>query len=106
MTELEEFLTSNDITSLLSNEKNYPSKMTIARPKNHKIFHVGNVIDYEKCVSIVGTRSCSEFGAQFAFDLAKELVNHDYKIISGLAQGIDASAHHGCALKIMELELQ
>jgi len=96
MTELEEFLTSNDITSLLSNEKNYPSKMTIARPKNHKIFHVGNVIDYEKCVSIVGTRSCSEFGAQFAFDLAKELVNHDYKIISGLAQGIDASAHHGC----------
>ena len=96
MTELEEFLTSNDITSLLSNEKNYPSKMTIARPKNHKIFHVGNVIDYKKCVSIVGTRSCSEFGAQFAFDLAKELVNHDYKIISGLAQGIDASAHHGC----------
>jgi DNA processing protein len=96
MTDLEEFLTSNDITSLLSNEKNYPSKMTIARPKNHKIFHVGNVIDYEKCVSIVGTRSCSEFGAQFAFDLAKELVNHDYKIISGLAQGIDASAHHGC----------
>ena len=96
MSDLEEFLTSNDITSLLSNEKNYPSKMTIARPKNHKIFHVGNVIDYEKCVSIVGTRSCSEFGAQFAFDLAKELVNHDYKIISGLAQGIDASAHHGC----------
>ena len=96
MTELEEFLTSNDITSLLSNEKNYPSKMTIARPKNHKIFHVGNVIDYEKCVSIVGTRLCSEFGAKFAFDLAKELVNHDYKIISGLAHGIDASAHRGC----------
>ena len=96
MIDLEEFLTSNEITSLLSNENNYPSKMTITRPKNHKIFHIGNVVDYEKCVSIVGTRSCSESGAQFAFDLAKELVNHDYKIISGLAQGIDASAHHGC----------
>ena len=96
MVDLEEFLSNNEITLLRSNEKNYPTKMTIAKPKNHKIFHIGNVVDYEKCVSVVGTRSCSKFGTQFAFDLVKELVNLDYKIISGLAQGIDASAHHGC----------
>ena len=37
MVDLEEFLSNNEITLLRSNEKNYPTKMTIAKPKNHKI---------------------------------------------------------------------
>ena len=92
----EEFLANNGITPLLSNDQNYPKKLSIVKQKNHKIFHIGNIVNYENCVSVVGSRSCSEFGKEFAFNLAKKLVENNFTIVSGLAHGIDTHAHHGC----------
>ena len=96
--ELEEFLSNNGISTLFSDDIHYPSKISRARskPENHKIYHLGNFTNYEKCVSVVGTRSCSEFGKEFTFNLVKKLIHYDYKIISGLAKGIVTFAHHGC----------
>lgn len=46
-------------------------------------------------VSIVGTRRCTRYGADVAFDLGKAAAAHGVAVISGLAVGIDAAAHAG-----------
>ena len=46
-------------------------------------------------VTIVGTRSCSPYGAQVARRLGRELAAAGATVVSGLARGIDAEAHRG-----------
>ncbi len=46
-------------------------------------------------VTIVGTRRCTRYGADVAFDLGKAAAAHGVTVISGLAIGIDAAAHAG-----------
>ena len=47
------------------------------------------------CVSIVGTRRCTDYGRGVARKLARELAGVGIPIISGLARGIDTTAHQG-----------
>ncbi len=60
------------------------------------LYSKGN-IDYncEKVVSIVGTRGITEYGQAFCRDFVKELSLQypDLLIVSGLAYGVDISAH-------------
>lgn len=46
-------------------------------------------------ISIVGARSASSNGCNFANKLARELGEADYAIVSGFASGIDTAAHKG-----------
>jgi len=46
-------------------------------------------------VAIVGTRSCSPYGAQVARRLGRELAAAGAMVVSGLARGVDAEAHRG-----------
>lgn len=48
-----------------------------------------------KMVSIVGARNASLNGKKFAHHLSQGLVESGYVVVSGLARGIDASAHQG-----------
>jgi DNA processing protein len=45
--------------------------------------------------AVVGTRSCSPYGAQVARRLGRELAAAGVTVVSGLARGIDAEAHRG-----------
>jgi DNA processing protein len=45
--------------------------------------------------AVVGTRSCSSYGAQVARRLGRELAAAGVTVVSGLARGIDAEAHRG-----------
>lgn len=47
------------------------------------------------CVAIVGSRRCSTYGQNAALMLSRELAQRGVTIVSGLARGIDASAHRG-----------
>jgi DNA processing protein len=49
----------------------------------------------DKTVAIVGTREPSPAAEQVAKELSMELAERGYTIVSGLAVGIDAAAHHG-----------
>ncbi len=64
------------------------------------LFTLGDVnILSKKLVSIVGSRNASANGLRFAFNLSKKLSQNDYIIVSGLARGIDTSAHKAALAK-------
>lgn len=46
-------------------------------------------------IAIIGARECSTYGKQVTKKIAKELVENNYTVVSGLAVGIDSYAHIG-----------
>jgi DNA processing protein len=48
------------------------------------------------CVAIVGTRKMTAYGSEVTQKFSSELANFGITIISGLAYGIDTTAHKGC----------
>ncbi len=50
---------------------------------------------HKEMVAIVGARRCTPYGTKIAFELAKQLAEMGVVVISGLALGIDTSAHQG-----------
>ena len=49
-----------------------------------------------KILAMVGSRAASYTGQKAAFKLSENLSRHNVSVVSGLACGIDASAHKGC----------
>lgn len=47
------------------------------------------------CVAIIGSRMCSTYGTNAAEMLARDLASRGICVISGLARGIDTTAHRG-----------
>jgi DNA processing protein len=50
----------------------------------------------ERAVAIVGTRNPSPYGTEVAYSLGRGLGAAGVPVVSGLALGIDATAHRGC----------
>lgn len=70
---------------LKTDERNFPILL----------YHQGKKIRFENGVAIVGTRHCSTHAIETARELSRSLSHMGYVIVSGLARGIDASAHRG-----------
>lgn len=49
-----------------------------------------------RTVGIVGTRSITSYGRKWTQKISVALAERGFSIISGLAQGVDTEAHHGC----------
>ncbi|MBK7866111.1 MAG: DNA-protecting protein DprA [Ignavibacteriales bacterium] len=47
----------------------------------------------KKALAIVGSRTPSPYGTKTASDFSRDLVNEGFTVISGLARGIDTTAH-------------
>lgn len=76
-------------------EASYPHALHLLKDPPAKIFYEGNLetlSDY-KCLSIVGTRSCTSYGLDQCRNLVKKFYGKNLCIISGLARGIDSQAH-------------
>ncbi len=50
----------------------------------------------EPAVAVVGSRRASPYGTEVAYALGRGLGASGVPVVSGLALGIDATAHHGC----------
>lgn len=61
------------------------------------VFVRGNVLllDQPRAVAVVGTRRCTSVGRQVAHDFGQGLARVGLNVVSGLALGIDSSAHRG-----------
>lgn len=53
----------------------------------------------QSCVAVVGTRHASIYGNEMAHQISRDLAAHGLTVISGLARGIDTSAHRGALEK-------
>ena len=72
----------------------YPVRLRDARHPVELLYYRGLWNWVEKpSVAVVGTRKPSDFGRQRGGQLARRLVEDDYAVVSGLAEGIDTAAH-------------
>jgi len=77
-------------------EPDYPAYLRAVDPPPPLISLLGRTdILHKPCVAIIGSRNASAIGQRFARQIARELGTTGYTIVSGLARGIDASAHAG-----------
>jgi DNA processing protein len=76
-------------------DENYPPYLKqIAQPPP-VLYYLGEITKADNlAMAIVGTRNVTSYGKQLCKDTAKYLAGHGVTIVSGLARGVDAIAHH------------
>src|SRR3954467_7329080 len=88
------FIEKYKIKPLFLTSADYPIRLYNCYDGPVLLFYKGDAdFNTSKVLSIVGTRSSTEYGRQFTERLVNDLADHGVLIISGLAFGIDAFAH-------------
>lgn len=96
-----EFITQNGIKLYCITDESYPTRLRECEDAPAAIYTLGNIdFNTRHVVSIVGTRHATEYGKDMCTDFVANLARKlpDTLIISGLAYGIDITAHRA-ALK-------
>lgn len=84
------------IEKITIDSKWYPTKLReISKPPQVLYVEGNKKILSTNSISIIGSRLCSNEGKKIAKKFAKDLVNQNITIVSGMANGIDTSAHIG-----------
>ena len=84
----------NDIQILYYKDKAYPQRLNFHNGTPCIIYYRGTAdLNTNRIVSIVGTRDPSEYGKVVCEKIVKELAKHQCLIVSGLAFGVDITAH-------------
>lgn len=79
---------------IISTDPNFPSRLKIQEDGPIILFTQGNgVLNFERSVGIVGTRSATTYGKSITRKIVEDLLPYQPIIISGLAYGIDIEAH-------------
>ncbi len=94
---IDQYCSKNRITILRCGEKGYPKLLTNLKNPPIILYARGRIADLDSRVSIsvVGTRSLSEYGRQTAYKIGYELGVAGAVVVSGLALGIDSVAACG-----------
>lgn len=77
-------------------DPNYPKSLLDLNNPPQKLYCRGNLELLRKpAVAIVGTRNCTRYGVICGQNISKCAVENGFAVVSGLAGGIDTSAHKG-----------
>ena len=90
------FIEEHHIRPLLYGSRDYPHRLLECPDAPLLLFELGqHVTERRRVVSIVGTRQCSQYGRDLTTAFVSDLHDHepDLTIVSGLALGIDITAH-------------
>lgn len=89
---------SQRIVPFTSNE--YPNRLRAIYSPPALLYVNGKIpdVDNKISISIVGTRTPTEYGMNMAFDFAFKLAKSEAIVISGGALGIDITAHRGALM--------
>jgi len=90
-----EALEQENILPLPKEDPRYPKSLLDLKDPPPLLFVRGKLPDLSHAVTIVGTRTASNYGKEQSHYIAKELARHGLPILSGLARGIDTAAHRG-----------
>ncbi len=81
---------------LFSDEDEYPHLLKKIHSSPPLIFCTGQPLDNnDRMIAIVGTRRATDSGRHIAYQLANSLASDGIVVVSGMAEGIDSSAHAG-----------
>lgn len=104
-----EFCQKNGVGVLCYTDSAYPSTLRAIKAPPCVLYYKGKLPDFEKqlFISMVGTRSMSEYGKEMAYRIAYELASTGTVIVSGMALGVDAAcavgalSARGCTVAVL-----
>lgn len=94
---VKERLINEGIQVTMLGEEGYPKQLAEIYQPPFLLYGKGDMrlLNEDKAVGIVGTRTPSSYGQMVAHRLSAELAEAGWVIVSGMAKGIDACAHQG-----------
>ncbi|MDX2001679.1 MAG: DNA-processing protein DprA [Chitinophagales bacterium] len=94
------FVERNDISTLFYLDADYPKRLSNCYDNPILLYYKGNAdLNAQKVLSIVGTRTATEYGKAVSEQIVEALAEKQVLIVSGMAYGIDIYAHRA-ALKV------
>ena len=91
-----DLLEKENIRVISISNKDYPALLREIHNPPFLIYMRGSVRCFSQpMIAIVGSRKCTSYGKQVAYSISKDLALAGITVVSGLALGIDAIAHHG-----------
>lgn len=92
--ELREF-EENELRVISQWDEEYPNSLKVIKKPPTFLFCRGNIklLKEERSIAVIGTRNPTDGGYNIGYSTAKYFSSKDYNIVSGLALGIDTSAH-------------
>ncbi len=88
------FIEKHKITPLFYLDKEYPFRLKQCADSPLMLYYRGNAdLNNSKILSIVGTRTATDYGKSITKKIVNGLSDLDILIVSGLAYGIDICAH-------------
>lgn len=81
--------------TLCVEDKDYPEMLRHCYEPPYMLYALGEKTSWENmlCISVVGSRKCSDYGIGAANKICTELAESGVVIVSGMARGIDSAAH-------------
>lgn len=90
----------NNIKILRAGDTDFPDILTKITDPVEQLFCIGDISLLSKqSMAIVGSRKCSQYGKQSAFNIGEALALNNAVTISGMAIGVDSMAHLGALKK-------
>jgi len=90
-----EKISANAIHIVTWKENDYPRRLKEINQSPPVLFIQGSInVEDDWAVAVVGTRRVTPYGRQVADELGRFLAQNGVTVISGLARGVDAIAHH------------
>lgn len=98
-----EFVQKHNIQTIFYFDDNYPQKLKNCSDAPILLYFKGNSnFNNPHIISIVGTRNATDYGRQICHELVQALQPYSPLIVSGLAYGIDHTAHSACVKNQVE----
>ena len=89
-----QFIQKHEIKMLFYTDKGYPYRLKSIEDSPILLYYKGNAdLDHHRIVAIIGTRSPTEQGKLNCEKMVEELQAYNVLIVSGLAYGVDITAH-------------
>lgn len=88
------FILDNHIQPLFFTDPDYPQRLKHCHDSPVMLYYKGNTdLNAARIVSVVGTRTPSGYGTELVEKLIGDLASSGIMVVSGLAYGIDITAH-------------
>jgi len=89
-----DFCNKNNIKITSIFDANYPVNLTNIQNPPTILYYLGTLLPQDECsISVVGSRSCTEYGRIATEKIVTDLAQNNITIVSGMALGIDTFAH-------------